>query len=249
MPPANHHHRFYRNLVHRPDLVNFRVAVKETDLFIQANQYLEHLATDLVLQHRGNIEAYLKDHPAFGKTLYPWRLSGPAPRIIQDMAHAGELAGVGPMASVAGAISEYVGRDLLLHTDQIVVENGGDVFIKSDRPCTVGIYAGSSALSLRIGVQIDGGEKPISVCTSSGKFGHSLSLGTADAVCVVSGSCPLADAAATATANRIHSKSDIRGAIAFGKAIKGVVGLVVIMDDEIGIWGELEVVPLALKKG
>ncbi len=249
MPPASPQNRFYRSLVHRSDLVNFRVAVKETDLFIQADNYLEEIATDLVLQYRGHIEAYVKDHPVFGKALNPWRVSGPAPKIIQEMARAGEMAGVGPMASVAGAISEYVGRDLLLHTDQIVVENGGDVFIKSNNPLTVGIYAGSSVLSLSIGIQIDGGQKPISVCTSSGKVGHSLSLGKADAVSVVSESCPLADAAATATANRIRSKSDIRKAIEFGKAIKGVDGLVVIMDDEIGIWGELEVVPLALKKG
>ena len=249
MPPPTQHDRFYRNLIHGPSLVRFRVTVKETDLFIQADKNLKNVARDSVLQHRGYIEAYIKEHPGFGKTLNPWRINGPAPLVIKDMALAGALAGVGPMASVAGAISEYVGKDLLSHTKEIVVENGGDVFIKTENSLTVGIYAGQSPLSLHIGLQIDGNKKPISVCTSSGKIGHSLSLGSAHAVSVISKSCPLADAAATAIANRVHSKSDIRKAIDFGKTIDGADGILVIVDDEIGMWGELKVVPLNLKKG
>ncbi|UCH23250.1 MAG: UPF0280 family protein [Deltaproteobacteria bacterium] len=249
MSRVNQHNRFYRNLIRRSDLVSFRVAVKETDLFVQADKNLEGLARDLVLQCRAYIETYAKNNPLFLKTLRPWRVNGPAPLIIRNMARAGQMAGVGPMASVAGAISEYVGKGLLPHTDEIVIENGGDVFVKTKSSFTVGIYAGASPLSLRMGIRIDGENKPISVCTSSGKIGHSLSLGKADAVCVVSRSCPLADAAATATANRVHSKSDIPKAIGFAKAIEGVSGLVVIVDDEIGLWGQLEVVPLTLKKG
>jgi ApbE superfamily uncharacterized protein (UPF0280 family) len=91
-------------------------------------------------------------------------------------------------------------------------------------------------------------EKPIAVCTSSAKVGHSLSLGNADAVCVVSESCALADAVATSTGNRVHSKTDISKAIDFGKKIEGVLGLAVIMDDELGLWGAIEVVPLEIKK-
>ena len=249
MPPPTQHNRFYRNLIHGPNLVRFRVTVKETDLFIQADKDLKNVAKDVVLQYRGYIEAYLQEHPGFGKTLHPWRVNGPAPMIIKDMALAGAQTGVGPMASVAGVISEYVGKDLLSHTHEIIVENGGDVFIKTDKPLTVGIYAGESPLSLHVGLQIDGNKKPISVCTSSGKIGHSLSLGSAHAVCVVSESCPLADAAATAIANRVHAKSDIRKAIDFGKTIDGADGLVVIVDDEIGIWGDFKMVPLNLKKG
>ncbi|MGD2269599.1 MAG: UPF0280 family protein [Desulfobacterales bacterium] len=249
MPPANQHRRSYRNLVQRSDLVDFRVSVRETDLFVQARKNLAGLTRDLVLKYRGYIEAYIKEYPAFGQTLDPWRANGPAPLIIRDMARAGQRAGVGPMASVAGAISEHIGTDLLLHSDEIVVENGGDVFIKTHAPLTVGIFAGTSPLSLRIGIQTKGGGKPVSVCTSSGKIGHSLSFGQADAACAVSESCALADAAATATANRVYSKSDIHRAIDFGKTIEGISGLVVIVDDEIGIWGDLEVVPLDVKKG
>ena len=97
---------------------------------------------------------------------------------------------------------------------------------------------------MSIGLRLDPGESSLSVCTSSGTVGHSLSLGKADAVCVVSDSCPLADAAATSIGNRVKSKAHIESAIDFGKNIQGVNGIVVIMGLEIGMWGELEVVPI-----
>ena len=100
-----------------------------------------------------------------------------------------------------------------------------------------------------MGICVDSKERPISVCTSSGTVGHSLSLGQADAVCVVSDSCCLADAAATSIGNRVSSKSHIQSAIDFGKHIEGVRGIVVIIGGDVGIWGELKVVPLKLEKG
>jgi ApbE superfamily uncharacterized protein (UPF0280 family) len=236
--------RSYRNLTARENLVAFRVTVKETDLFVHAVKPLEEITRELILKHRGVIEAYIKRHPEFVKTLKPWRVSGPAPIIINNMASAGEKAGVGPMAAVAGAIAEHVGIDLLMHTDEVVVENGGDIFFKTNGPVTIGIFAGKSPISLGMGLRVDPGEKPLSVCTSSGTVGHSLSFGKADAVCVLSGSCSLADAAATSIGNQITSKAHIGSAIDFGKNIKGVDGIVVIMGNKIGMWGEMEVVRL-----
>ena len=236
--------RSYRNLTARENLVAFRVAVKETDLFVHAVKPLEDITRELILKHRGVIEAYIKRHPEFVNTLKPWRVSGPAPIIINDMASSGEKAGVGPMAAVAGAIAEHVGNDLLMHTDEIVVENGGDIFLKTNGPVTIGIFAGNSPMSLGMGLRVDPGKKPLSVCTSSGTVGHSLSFGKADAVCVLSHSCSLADAAATSIGNQITSKAHIGSAIDFGKNIRGVGGIVVIVGGEIGMWGELEVVRL-----
>lgn len=236
--------RSYRNLTAGKNLVGFRVAVKETDLFVQAVKPLEDITRELILKHRGVIEAYIKRYPGFATTLTPWRINGPAPIIITRMSSAGEKAGVGPMAAVAGAIAEHVGMDLLRHTREVVVENGGDVFFKTNGPVTVGIFAGNSPLSLGIGVRVDPGKEPLSICTSSGTVGHSLSFGKADAVCVLSRSGSLADAAATSIGNRITSKATIGSAIHFGKNIQGVGGIVVIVGGEIGIWGELEVVRL-----
>jgi ApbE superfamily uncharacterized protein (UPF0280 family) len=148
------------------------------------------------------------------------------------------------MAAIAGAIAEHVGRGLLGFTDQVMVENGGDVFIKTNSPVTVGIFAGASPLSMQVGIRLGGEKRPIAVCTSSGTLGHSLSLGLADAVCVVADSCALADAAATSIGNRIQSEADINAAIAAGQRIAEVAGIVIIAGDKIGAWGELELIRL-----
>jgi ApbE superfamily uncharacterized protein (UPF0280 family) len=253
--PRKQHEKFqsqnrsYRNLVLKDNLVDFRVTVKETDLFVRAQKPLEEITKELILEHRGYIENYIQRFPEFARTLKPWHIQGPEAMIVNDMALAGEKAGVGPMAAVAGAIAEHVGRGLLKHSREVIVENGGDVFLKLDSPVTIGIYAGTSPLSLQMGIRVEPSKNPISICTSSGTVGHSLSLGKADAVCVVSDICSLADAAATSIGNRVTSKSHIQLAIDFGKYIEGVRGVVVIIGNDVGIWGNLKVVPLKLEKG
>lgn len=241
--------RKYRRLLRPKNMVSFRVVVKETDLYVHAARPLEDVTRESILKHRGYLEGYIYRHPEFFKTLKPWYTAEPVPRIVKDMIAAGQKAGVGPMAAVAGAVAEHVGSELLAHTDQVIVENGGDLFIKTNRPVTVGIFAAESPLSLRIGLRIDSKDAPVAVCTSSGTVGHSLSFGRADAVCVVSGSCSLADAVATSVGNLVTSKSDIQKAVDFGKKIEGIVGLAVILADAIGISGDLELVPLELEKG
>ncbi len=240
--------RTYRNAVKKETrLTFFRVAVKETDLAIYAERSLEKVALDSVLRHRGYLEAYIERYPEFAEILIPWRGSGPAAEIVRDMARASAFAGVGPMAAVAGAVAERVGTDLLAYSSEVVVENGGDVFIKTNRPSTVGIFAGNSPLSLKIGVKVDTGGKPAGVCTSSGTVGHSLSKGKADAVCVISDSCALADAAATAIGNLVASSSDIAKGVEAAKRIEGVRGVVVIVNDKISAWGDVELASLREK--
>lgn len=243
-----HQPRTYRHHIQNDRLVSFTVTVKETDLFILAGQSMEKLALDSVLRHRGYLEAFIAQHPDFAVSLVPWPFSGPMPEIVRNMIHAGKMAGVGPMAAVAGAVAERVGADLLCHSEEVIIENGGDVYIKAGSPVTMGIFAGNSPLSLKIGLRITPETHPMAVCTSSGTVGHSLSLGRADAVCVVSTSCSLADAAATAIGNRIQSRADIEQGIEFGKTIRGVAGVLIILGDRIGVWGELELVPLRGKK-
>lgn len=170
------------------------------------------------------------------------------PRIVRMMTDAGRKAGVGPMAAVAGAVAEQVGRELMAHSPEVIVENGGDIFLKVDAPLTLAIFAGDSPLSCRVGLRIHAAEAPAGVCTSSGTVGHSLSMGKADAVCVLSASCALADAAATAIGNRVGHPRDIASALDFGRSIPGVAGIVIIVGDKIGFQGELEVVPVSGKK-
>ncbi|MEW5733604.1 MAG: UPF0280 family protein [Thermodesulfobacteriota bacterium] len=236
--------RNYRVLAARPGLVRFRVMARESDLHIQAASDLSALATELLLGCRARLEAYIADHPLFAETLSPYPVSGPAPGIVREMAAAGEAAGVGPMAAVAGAVAQHVGRELARSSAEVVVENGGDVFVKLDGPFTTAIYAGESPLSLRVGLRIDGRGGPISICTSSGTVGHSKSFGRADAAVVVARDCALADALATALGNRIREPASIKAALSWLEKIPQVIGGAAVMGKLFGAFGDLAVVNL-----
>jgi ApbE superfamily uncharacterized protein (UPF0280 family) len=240
--------RTYRARVTRGRLTAFEVRVKETDLHVQAQRDLSDVTREIILEQRGYLEAYIRQHPEFHTALAPWPLTGPAPNIVRDMIAAGAAAGVGPMAAVAGAIAEHVGRALMAYSAEVIVENGGDIFLQTTEAATVAVFAGASPLSLRIGIRAGGRNAALGVCTSSGTVGHSLSFGRADAVCVVSRCCALADAAATAIGNRINSPQDIHAGIAIGQGIAGVTGLLIVAADQMGIWGAIEVVALDRKR-
>jgi len=236
--------RTYRNLIRQHHLTAFQTVVKETDLHVQANKRLPTETREAILAHRATIESFIDQYPEFASSLVPLTFKTPVPPIIADMLQAGLRAGVGPMAAVAGAIAAHVGADLLMYSSEIIIENGGDVFLQTHQPVTIGIFANQSVLNLRLGVEVLCDNRPLSVCTSSGTFGHSHSQGKADAVTVFSSSCPLADAAATAIGNTVQTKFDIDAALEFGKHIKGVKGLVVIKDDKAGMWGDIKIVRL-----
>lgn len=238
----SYQNRTYRSLVSDKKLASFRVVVKETDLLVRADRSLETVTRDLVLKHRIPLERYLEQHPEVVHRMIPLPQDRLASPIVRTMIEAGRKAGVGPMAAVAGAIAEYVGRDLSAHSKDVIVENGGDIFIRTGFPLVAAIFAGKSPLSSKLGVRIDSPDHPVAVCTSSGTLGHSISLGGADAAVVISGSAALGDAAATAIGNKVSGKNHIKPAIEFGKRIEGVLGIVVILDKEIGFWGEVDLI-------
>jgi hypothetical protein len=239
-----HTERTYRRRVEPRGLATFEVKVRETDLWIAAARPLESEARDLVFTARQPLESYLDDHPEFLSALSPVADDPLAPPIVREMIRSSRQSGVGPMASVAGAIAEHVGRGLLRFTDQVVVENGGDVFLALRRPVTVRVFAGRSPLSRRVGLSIPGEGMPVGVCSSSGSVGHSLSLGGADAACVVASSTALADGAATALGNRVRTRSDLEGAAAWAAGVAGLRGGLVILGKAMAAWGEVELVEL-----
>ena len=221
-------------------MVSFQVTMKETDLFIRAGKNLKSKAERLVSKYRTILERYIERNPLFLTSLGPLSIENDTPDIVRVMMESAKKAGVGPMASVAGAIAEFVGTELLAFSSEIIVENGGDIYIKSLKRRIISIYAGESPLSGKIGLEIDGKDTPLGICTSSGMVGHSLSYGKADAVVVVSKSTPLADAVATATGNLVTRPQDIQRGIDFAKEIRGLKGLLIIKDDKMGLWGDLK---------
>jgi ApbE superfamily uncharacterized protein (UPF0280 family) len=237
--------RFYRHWVKDSDLISFEVTVKQTNLYILCQRNLKDKALDSVLKHRSSLDAYIGHHPLFLTTLEPYQSEPEAPAIVKEMSRVSQLAGVGPMAAVAGAIAEAVGKDLLAFSSEIIVENGGDIFLKISKKRLVGIYAGQSAFTKKIALEIMPRETPLGICTSSGTVGHSLSLGSADAAIALSSSAALADAAATALGNVVKATDDIPEALEKARSIEGLRGVVIIVGDKLGVWGKVRIVPLS----
>jgi len=236
--------RTYRNEMKAEDLDYFQILEFESDLFIGVDQgtitpqLTERLKKELH-RLRQNIINYNNDEPDFIKSLTPLELSPHSPPIVIDMLKAGKTAGVGPMAAVAGAVSKYIGRMLKPHSSEIVVENGGDLFIQTKKERRIALYTGNLHFA-ELGLKIKPRENPLGVCTSSGIIGHSLSFGKADAVTVISENIPLADAVATALGNRIKKPEDVKNGLSWVKNITGILGVLIIIDDQLGAWGEIE---------
>jgi hypothetical protein len=232
--------REYRRWIQTHDLVAYTIQIKETDLYIRTCVDLSARAFESVKRHREDLEQYILSHPFFTASFEPLPVESRAPAVVKAMAHAAELAGVGPMAAVAGAMAQMVGEDLSVLSKEVIIENGGDNYIRSKSDRTVSIYAGSSPLSGKVGLLIRAAETPLGVCTSSGTVGPSISLGKADAAVAVAASAALADAAATAVGNALIVASDIPHALEISQRIEGLMGVVIIKDAYMGVWGKLE---------
>jgi ApbE superfamily uncharacterized protein (UPF0280 family) len=240
--------RSYRRWL-QSDLRSFRVTVGESDLMVSAERPLPRVGERALRAVRRELERYLERDPEFGGALRPHEPLADAPAIACEMAEAGRACGVGPMAAVAGAIAQRVGEALLDESREVIVENGGDVFLHIARPRVSAIFAGSSPLSGRVGVRVARVDEEVGLCTSSGTVGPSLSFGRADAAIVLARSAALADAAATALGNRVQDAGDIERSLEDMKGVAGILGLAVIAGEHLGAWGEVELVRVGEGEG
>lgn len=238
--------RTYRARVDPGRLVTFEVVHGETDLQISTLTDLRVQAAEAVGRVRADLEAYIAAHPRFAESFVPLPVEEHAPRIVQAMAEAAAAAGVGPMAAVAGAVAEAVARDLEAASREVIVENGGDLYLMGGTARRVLLLAGTSPLSGRLALEVAADSLPRAVCTSSGVVGHSVSLGRAHAVTVLAPSGALADAAATAAGNLVHGPADVERALDRALGIPGVSGVVVIAGEVIGARGAVTLVPVGV---
>lgn len=243
--PLSYQDREYRR-VENSGLVSSVVKMAETDLHILAPEPVGDQALQLISEVRGHIERYIEEHPRFINALVPLPIDNQAPEVVRQMLAAGMQAGVGPMAAVAGVVAEKVGRGLLAQGHhEVIVENGGDLFVARNQACTIAVYAGESPLSGKLAIGLQSDRMPCGVCCSSGTIGHSLSLGVADAVVVAASSTALADAAATRLANEVgREKQSINRVLELAGKIDGLSGVVIISGDQLGALGDIELVKL-----
>ena len=239
--------RTYRNQFSQQRFRSFVVNYKETDLWIGVDpdsfrEEMKEISLLKVKELRAVLEDYLLIDPVFGKTFEPHQVEPNEPEIVRVMAEAGQRANVGPMAAVAGAFAEAVGRHLMIKFDiqELVVENGGDIFLKIDRNLLISVYAGNSSLSEKIGIEIRAAESPLGVCTSAGTVGPSVSFGKADAAMVICKNTALADAFATGFGNLVKTPEDVQKVIDQTAQFPEILSAVIICRDKIGIRGKFE---------
>ena len=193
-----------------------------------------------IVRQRAILEEYIGRHGDFQRSLVPLGVLGDAPEVARRMSRGANVVGVGPMAAVAGAMAQLGAEaGLAAGADEAIVENGGDIFVISSESVIIGLYAGKGGLAGRLGFSVEADEMPIAICSSSGVMGHSMSFGSCDLCTVVAGDAALADAAATWGANLVSEVGDVDGALAQVEAIEGVMGVMIVKDDSVGLAGKL----------
>jgi len=240
--------RFYRMSMNSRRFKFFRVVNKETDLYIGVDhesfdEKMPETAYKSIICLRGKLEQYIQLHPGFSASLDPIRSNKTQPDCIKQLCDASVKANVGPMAGIAGLFAKRIGMDLKNQFDlkEIIVENGGDLFIKIRKKLKLAIYAGQSSLSHKIALELDEINRPFSVCTSSGTVGHSLSFGKADAFTIVCYDSVLADAFATSFANKIHNETDLQSQVENTKLNTEILVSLAIKGEKLALQGRFQI--------
>lgn len=243
--------RWYRTQLHTSELHSYCVTYKETDLWIGVNasaytQDVETASLHVVKDLRTQLDTYIEKDPDFFRTLSPHTPLATCPPIVSIMADAANKANVGPMAAVAGVFSQMTADHLLRRftISDLIVENGGDVYLVSTGIRRIAIHAGNSPLSNKIALEIPHYQSPLGICTSSGTIGHSLSFGKADAVTVLCKDAALSDAYATAIGNMVNDWTDIDAALQYSATQPEIMGIVIIIGDRIGFRGDIKLVKI-----
>ncbi|MDD5680472.1 MAG: UPF0280 family protein [Candidatus Omnitrophica bacterium] len=234
--------RFYRDWIKGSGLKTFEVRIFETDLLISAEQILKEEAEKIAYICRRDILDYIDKNRAFRDSFEPIKMDDSAPDIAKEMIKKSAIAGVGPMAGVAGAVAEYVGREILNYSPEAIVENGGDIFMSSLKDRIMAVYAGKSRLSGKVKIRLAAKKMPLGIATSSGTVGPSISFGNTDATLIISHDAILSDCVATGTGNRVNTPEDFNKAIDYARAIKGILGVLIILGDKMATWGDIELV-------
>lgn len=240
--------RTYRNQFNSERFTGFEVKHLETDLWIGVNPCsfqpeMEKVAHAKIKNLRNKFDEHIKAEPFFKKSLKPFNPSDFAPFEAKQMAAAAEKAGIGPMSAVAGLFAREVGEEIIQNfsVDEMVIENGGDIYVLLKDELVLSVFAGDSILSERIGLVIPPEKKKLGICTSAGTVGPSLSYGKADAVVVICEDILLADAFATAFGNKVKSPNDVEKVIKQSEKYPEILSLLIICEDKIGIRGEYEI--------
>ncbi len=220
------------------------LTIKETNATIKTSspRHID-IGVGSLLRNRRQLESFLQRDRSFLEAMSPVDVEEDSPEVVLRMCTAAKKFGVGPMASVAGALADLCLEDMLAKGARFgMVENGGEIAVDGIKDLLVSIYAGQSPLSNRIGLQLTTTDLPIGIGTSSATVGHAKSLGEGDAAVAICENACLADAAATALGNKVSGsdfEESVRRALEVVDEFPDLRAAIVIRGEWIGMWGRL----------
>ena len=219
---------------------NFTIVSDLNEVTIKGEQIAHEIYMD--------VEKFATNHPVFKDSFEPTNFAVKdlqIPRVARIMEEVTAPFGIGPMAAVAGAIADIIFERLQsLDPRMLLVEDGGEIVVKSTEPVTIGLYTGLTALGGDVGFEIDPLDMPIGIATSSATVSHAISLGEADAATIFAKNGAVADAAATFFCNNVKGNDipqSIQRALAFLPSFEdcGVHGAFIVRESYVGTAGKI----------
>lgn len=223
----------------KQNLIKMHLRMGESKLNIWARKDIKKQAGEILKYLRQVLIDHIKKDPGFEITFSGYEVPPEVHPMLREMASFGRIFNIGPMAAVAGAIAEYLGKELLKFSQEVIVENGGDIFLSLRKPMPIKLFSGQKSVFNQLALTVLPRQMPLGIGTSSGKMGRSTSLGKADAVTIVARSAILADAAATFFGNQIHGQEDVGSAFALLKKFPELLGMIVVVGASLFVAGDI----------
>lgn len=221
------------------EFVHAKVEIDETAATIAAERQFIAPGVEAIRSARRDIERQIRRDRFFLTTLEPYEPQADCSSTVRQMCDATRVAGIGPMAAVAGTIAQAALEAMVeAGCTHGWVDNGGDIAVRAEFPTTVEVFTDPGSMTARA-MELEPTNGIIGICSSSGKLGHSISFGNADIALVVAKSAPLADALATAIGNMATDKHSLSTCFEPFTAVDGLTGSLVMMDGAAAVWGAL----------
>lgn len=188
----------YKNKIKHIDIEETHIRLISDILYPNLEEYIKKIRFDL--------KKYIYEDPEFLSSLEPLNKRVNASEIVRIMDKSSKIGNVGPMACVAGTISQMCLNQLIMKGSKLSsIENGGDIAIINNKKLVCGIYSNTIK---NIGFKLKPRSKPLGICTSSSKIGHSISFGNSESVTIIGAEASICDGLATRIANDVNGESD-----------------------------------------
>ena len=213
---------------------SFDIQVQDMTLHIQAGTDFNEESRAAALSFWEQLHAYTIRNPDVRTSKRPIEVPTDAPQIVREIVTAARRAGVGPMFSFQGAVTDHVGRFLAREVNEVTVNCEGDYFILGRRrqKLTVHRRVDGSAIA----VVVPASKTGVGVCMGSSSGRTSL-----DGLAVLAESCMLANAAAAGVHAIVPKEGGFHAALSYLQQVKGVLGGVVVLGERIGVAGAVEI--------